>query len=164
MTAAVVFWALSVLAVFGAVIAVGSRDMPRAAGGLGAFLLAIAGFFALYGAGLLAIAEIFLYVGGVLVLVLFAMMLVHRTERGTPDLSLRLTVSALITPAAVAFALVSVFAAAAPFARSVGFSAGPDSLGALLLRPYLAQFETAGILLLAALAAIVAVMTRGDRS
>ena len=45
--------------------------------GLGAFLLAVAGFFAYYGFGFLALAELFVYVGGVLVLVLFAIMLVH---------------------------------------------------------------------------------------
>ena len=64
------------------------RDVMRMALGLGAFLMAVAGFFAYYGFGFLALAELFVYVGGVLVLVLFAIMLVQRSGAGAPVLEL----------------------------------------------------------------------------
>jgi NADH:ubiquinone oxidoreductase subunit 6 (subunit J) len=69
------FWGLSAVALFGALAVVFVRDVMRMALGLGAFLMAVAGFFAYYGFGFLALAELFVYVGGVLVLVLFAIML-----------------------------------------------------------------------------------------
>ena len=78
------FWGLSAVALAGALAVVFARDVMRMALGLGAFLMAVAGFFAYYGLGFLALAELFVYVGGVLVLVLFAIMLVQRSGAGAP--------------------------------------------------------------------------------
>ena len=75
-------WALAGVAVTGALAVVLSREVMRMALGLGGFLLALAGLFAYFGFGFLALAELFVYVGGVLILILFAIMLVHRTGRG----------------------------------------------------------------------------------
>ncbi|MBI5232264.1 MAG: NADH-quinone oxidoreductase subunit J [Coriobacteriales bacterium] len=163
MTAIVVFWLLSALAIAGALLAITSRDVLRTAGGLGAFLLAVAGFFALYGAGLIALAEIFLYVGGVLVLILFAMMLVHRSERGRPDLESRPSVAAVFASAAFVVALIGVLAPAAVLPRAATNMSTPSDVAELLLGTYLPQFEIAGVLLLAGLAAVVAVMGGDDR-
>lgn len=162
MTTTAVFWGLSFLAVIGAVVSVTSHDILRTAAGLGAFLLAVAGYFALYGAGLLALAEIFLYVGGVLVLMLFAIMLVHRSERGRPDLETRATVPSVLAPLALVFTLVVVFAPLGQTVTSSSVTAGPDQVATELLGRYLPQFEVAGLLLLAALAAVVAVMGGDD--
>jgi len=88
----VLFWALAALALIGALAVVIARDVMRMALGLGAFFLGVAGFFAYYGFGFLALAELFVYVGGVLVLVLFAIMLVHRSPEGGPVLESRWSV------------------------------------------------------------------------
>lgn len=163
MTAIVVFWLLSALAIVGALLAIASRDILRTAGGLGAFLLAVAGYFALYGAGLIALAEIFLYVGGVLVLILFAMMLVQRSERGRPDLESRPSVAAVFASVAFVIALIAVLAPAAALPQAAASSPTPGDVAHLLLGLYLPQFEIAGVLLLAGLAAVVAVMGGDDR-
>jgi NADH-quinone oxidoreductase subunit J len=161
--ATAVFWLLSALAVTGALVAALSREVMRMALGLGVLLLATAGFFAYYGLGFLAVAELFLYVGGVLVLILFAIMLVHRGEGGSPVVERRdEPVMALSSLSLV----LLVFAMLVPLARNLNHTPSPalspETLAAVLLGARLPQFELVGVLLLAALVAVVFVMG-GDR-
>jgi NADH-quinone oxidoreductase subunit J len=156
------FWGLSALAVAGASTVVFTKDVLRLALGLGLFLLALAGFFALFGLGFLALAEIFVYVGGVLVLVLFAIMLVHRTQSGAPSLESRHDPVAAVAVAGIC--AFSVFMLR-PLAQGVPLlrGAGVDALGGELLGRMLPQFELAGILLLAALVAVVSISGGDER-
>ncbi len=108
MTGAGLFWLLAAVALIGALAVVFVRDVMRMALGLGAFLLAVAGFFAYYGFGFLALAELFVYVGGVLVLVLFAIMLVHRSGAGAPVLESRVDGLAVVSAAAVSILLFAM--------------------------------------------------------
>jgi NADH-quinone oxidoreductase subunit J len=157
----IVFWLLALTAVAGAFVVVLARELMRMAIGLGVFLLALAGLFAYYGFGFLGLAELFVYVGGVLILFVFAIMLVRRGEAGAPDLGLR-------EPYFPAFAglasAVMIGAMLRPIADRVGSATstgGPDLLAHLLLSELLPQFEVAGALLLAALVAVV-VVSGGD--
>jgi NADH-quinone oxidoreductase subunit J len=125
-------------------------------------LLAVAGLFGALGFGLLAVAEIFLYVGGVLVLFLFAIMLVHRPSANRPSIESRPTVIAVIA-AAVVFAAVFALGVAAPGMTRTAVAMTAKSPADVLLGDMLAQFELAGVLLLGALAAVVALMTGGER-
>jgi NADH-quinone oxidoreductase subunit J len=154
----VLFWLLSALAIVGALMVLLVRDVLRMALGLGVFFMAVAGFFAYYGFGFLALAELFVYVGGVLVLVLFAIMLVHRGPGGGPTLESRLDPLYLIAGLTVSAML---FLMLRPLSALMGNSAnagGPAELAALLLGPMLPQFEAVGALLLAGLVAVVFVM------
>jgi len=155
-TTPVLYWALAALAFTGAATVVLTHEVMRLALGLGAFLLAVAGFFALFGFGFLALAELFVYVGGVLVLVLFAIMLVHRSGAGTPSLETRHDVLAAIACAGVLGFFVMMLRPVAP-ALSSAAATGPEILGTELLGRMLPQFELAGLLLLAALVAVVAI-------
>lgn len=153
---------LATLAVIGALVTVTTRDVMRLALGFGMFLLAVAGSFALVGFGFLALAQVFIYVGGVLVLILFAIMLIHRSDDGTPRLTSRhdsLAAVACVGIVLLAGQLLS------PFLRSLG---SPEALHSLedlssaLLGDWLVHFELAGLLLLAALVAVVSI-SRGER-
>ncbi len=162
LTPDILFWLLAAVAVIGAAYTVFVREVMRMVLGLGAFLLAVAGFFAYYGFGFLALAEIFVYVGGILILILFAIMLVHRTEAGRPDLESRhdllLALSVALTSGLVGMLLL-------PAAERIGVAAGsngPDGLAKILLGSMLVPFELAGALLLAALIAVV-VITGGEK-
>lgn len=156
MTEQVLFWALTALAIAGALAVVLTREVMRLTLGLGGFLLAVAGFFALFGFGFLALAELFVYVGGVLVLVLFAIMLVHRASPGTPSLDSRHDLLALIACLGVFGFIVMLLRPVAP-ALGAFDANGTEQLGELLLGDLLVHFELAGALLLAALVAVVAV-------
>lgn len=152
------FWLLSAVAVAGALAVLLVRDVMRMALGLGAFFLAVAGFFAYYGLGFLALAELFVYVGGVLVLILFAIMLVHRGPGGAPILESRLDPLYLIAALTVSAMLFLMLRPIVGLTGTSGPAGGPAELSALLLGPMLPQFETLGALLLAALVAVVVVM------
>ena len=153
----VLFWLLAAVALIGGAYVVLVRDVMRMALGLGAFLLSIAGFFAYYGFGFLALAEVFVYVGGVLILILFAIMLVHRTGDGKPDLESNHSV---LLAASVATFVGLVGVLLLPLSGRVGTAAGslgPSGLAAALTGPLLVPFELAGALLLAALVAVVVI-------
>ncbi len=64
---------LALLAIVGGLTVVLTRDVMRLILGLGLMLLSVAGLFGVLGAPFLTVAEIFVYVGGVLVLFLFGM-------------------------------------------------------------------------------------------
>ena len=118
--------------------------------------------FALFGFGFLALAEIFVYVGGVLVLLLFAIMLVHRSAPGSPSIESRHDLLALVACIGLfGFFVVFLRPLATGFAASGGLGAdGVDALGEVLLGPLLPQFELAGVLLLASLVAVVSDLGR----
>ncbi|HEY5540908.1 MAG TPA: NADH-quinone oxidoreductase subunit J [Coriobacteriia bacterium] len=157
------FWLLSAVAITGALSVLLVRDVMRMALGLGAFLLAVAGFFAYYGFGFLALAELFVYVGGVLVLILFAIMLVHRGPGGAPTLENRLDPLYVVAAFSVSTLLFLMLRPIVAVAGSSGSPGGPAELSALLLGPMLPQFEALGVLLLTGLVTVVLVMGRGER-
>lgn len=153
---------LATLAVVGALVTVTTRDVMRLALGFGIFLLAVAGSFALAGFGFLALAQVFIYVGGVLVLILFAIMLIHRSEDGTPRLTSRHDALAAVASLGV------VVLAGQLLAPHLGTLGAPEAVHTLedlsdaLLGEWLIHFELAGLLLLAALVAVVSI-SRGER-
>lgn len=162
MTEQVLFGALGVAALAGGLVAVTTRDVTRLALGLGVLFLALAGSFALFGFGLLALAEVFVYVGGVLVIVIFAIMLVHRSTPGQPSLETRHDPLAMVACAGV-FALGVLALRPLALSATGGAGAGVDDVGAVLLGPLLPQFEFAGLALLVALVAVVAISAGGER-
>ena len=156
------FWLLAMVAIAGALMVLLVRDVMRMALGLGAFMLAMAGYFAYYGFGFLALAELFVYVGGVLVLILFAIMLVHRGQGGLPILESRLDPLMIVACATISLMLFLLLRPLASLMTSSVSAGGPAELSKLLLGPMLPQFEAVGALLLAALVGVVVVMA-GDR-
>lgn len=157
----VIFWALSAVALGGALAVLLTRDVMRLALGLGAFLLAVAGYFALFGFGFLALAEVFVYVGGVLVILLFAIMLLHRSDAGGPVVESRHDPVALIASLGTGVLAAIMLRSAVPTSLPA-FGQARAGLGQVLLGPMLPQFEMAGVLLLVALVAVVLV-SGGDR-
>ena len=160
--ASALFWLLSAVALAGAVAVLLVRDVMRMALGLGAFLLAMAGFFAYYAFGFLALAELFVYVGGVLVLFLFAIMLVHRGPNGAPVLENRVDPLFVTASAALSLMLFMMLRPIAGFLGGAQNAGSPSQLAGVLLGDMLPQFEAVGVLLLAALVGVVVVMA-GDR-
>jgi NADH:ubiquinone oxidoreductase subunit 6 (subunit J) len=155
--------ALAGVALLGALAVVLVSDVMRMALGLGAFLLALAGMFAYFGFGFLALAEVFVYVGGVLILILFAIMLVHRGAHGRPDLRMREPLLPAVAAVSAAVLIGGMLRPAAALVGTVTPSGGPAALSKVLLGPLLPQFEIAGALLLVALVAVV-VVSGGERT
>lgn len=162
MTSMALLWLLGAVALAGALAVAFAREVLRMALGLGAFLLALAGLFAYFGFGFLALAELFVYVGGVLILILFAIMLVHRSEEGRTELTLRAPGVPAIASLLLAGLLFWMLQTALADVGAVTAAGGPSELAGLLLGPLLPQFEIAGGLLLVALVAVV-IVSGGER-
>ena len=163
MTAQLVWLALAAVTLAGAAGVISAREIMRLVISLGTFLLGVAGFFAFYALPFLAVAQVFVYVGGVLVLFLFAIMAHQPDEEGLRRLGARFDVGVAVTCAGL---FVLLLVTLQPLAAVVSFaplvSSGPEAVAGALLGPLLPLFELLGALLLAALLAGVAIAGRGD--
>lgn len=158
----IIFIALGAVMLAGGVAVVFARDTLRMGLGLGAFLIAVAGMYLYFAMPFLAVAQLFVYVGGVLVLILFAVMLLQTTETGEPTLESRHDVGSVFVAGGVFALIVLAFWRTTPDMTEAVSPGGLEALGDVLLGSMLPHFEAAGVLLLAALIAVLAV-TGGDR-
>ena len=156
----VIFAVLSGMTLVGAGIAVGVPNLFRAALGLMLSLVGVAGLFMLQQAQFLAVVQLLVYVGGVSVLIVFAIML---TERGVAPLQIslnpRLAVWAALVGGGLAAVLMLVIWRAPLSATAVTVSA--EEIGMSLLNRFLIPFEAVSLLLLVALIGAVLIAKGG---
>jgi NADH-quinone oxidoreductase subunit J len=162
MPAEIAFAVFAAMALGGGVVAVGARNVFRAALGLMLSLFGVAGLFLLQRAEFLAVVQVLVYVGGVSVLIVFAIMLTEREGS-----VLRVTLNrGLVMPAIVlgaGLALACCWAVArAPFVDPPPAAVSARDLGASLLNQFLVPFEAVSLLLLVALVGGL-VIAREDR-
>ncbi|GAA1392414.1 NADH-quinone oxidoreductase subunit J [Luteococcus peritonei] len=160
---AVAFWILAPIAVLGALGMVLSRKPVHSALSLAMMMIALAGLYASLDAPFLFVVQIIVYMGAILMLFLFVMMLVgvDTTDSFVETLKGHRVASAL---AALGFVVLLVGAVARGLKGSpVGLDAANaaegghvQSLAALIFTKYVFAFEaTAALLITAALAAMV---------
>jgi NAD(P)H-quinone oxidoreductase subunit 6 len=160
----VVFYALVALAWGGAAAVAFGRNIVRSAFALLGTFLGVAGLYALLSADLVAVIQLLVYVGGILVLILFAVMLTSRIAQvKASNLSLGLG-AGLLGLAAVAVPLVVVLRRL-PWSTAPASPATPttSAIGDALLSTYVLPFEVVSVLLLAALVgAVMLARSRGE--
>ena len=174
MIESVLFWTCAACAVGGAVGAATVRNLFHAALLLGLSLVGVAALYLFLEAAYLACVQVVVYVGGILVLVLFATLFsadVRGVVQRTP-VWLRLAGggSALLS-FAVALRLLQVTAQnAIGLQHQRGNTGGSDTLmaesgtiGDLLIGPWLVPFLATGVLLTVALVGAVATVKRYRR-
>ena len=147
------FWLFAILVVAGGLMAALLPRIVHAVFSLLLCLLGVAGLYALAGADFLAITQLVVYVGGVLVLIAFGVLLTGRTAARLGEKEVHHRKLGLVVGGALAFGLIaalksSVFLTAAGTAPTEGTIGG---IGRLLLGDYIILFEFASILLLVAL-------------
>jgi len=154
-----IFYLFAVMTVAGAGGCAFSRNIIYSAWSLLFALLGAAGLYVFLGADFPAVAQVLIYIGGVLVLILFAIMLTKQIG-GDP----KLTNAHLGLPAGVALAVVTVAtltytAVMAPWKEVAQRGWEPTSarLGIAFLTDYLLPFEVASVVLLAALVGAVVI-------
>ena len=160
MSTTLLWWGLAALALAGAAVVLLTREMMRMIIGLGAFLLGIAGLYAWLGFGLLAVAELFVYVGGVLVLFLLAITAMGR-DSDSRAIARHFDIGAAVICAGLAVVLVLALQGLLPASAPVAGVTVENTADALL-GAWLPQFEIAGVVLLAGLAAALAIVQGGD--
>lgn len=152
----IVFYGLAALCVIFAIAAVTVRNIFRAALALTASLSLVAGIFVLLGADFLAAAQILVYVGGIMILMLFVVMLSQQpldsVQKQTNNQWFWAALFAFCIGGALVFRLKSAYSAVVEGGARVATSA---SIGQLLLGDMIVPFETVSLVLLAALVGAV---------
>jgi NADH-quinone oxidoreductase subunit J len=160
--------AVALLTAAAGLLAVTSRSVVHAALWLVVALGGVAGVYLLLGAEVVALVQLLVYVGAVVVLVLFALMLTRaptgpRPERDGPDdldSPVHVRVLAAVVGVATAVLVSGSLVAAADGDREVARDAARGAarpLGEALFGSWVLPFELVSVLLLAALVAAVAV-------
>jgi len=149
---AIAFYALAALAVVSAAWVAFARNIVHSAFALLGTFLGVAGLYALLAADLVAVVQLLVYVGGVLIVILFAVMLTSRITE------VRITNrSTGVIPAGIAMAVLAgvLTYAALNFPRGgeppVPVDGTTTAIGNALLGPYVLPFEVVSVVLLAAL-------------
>jgi len=86
----IAFWVLAVLGVAAALTVVLLRDVFRAALSLVLCFLTVAGVYITLSADFLAAVQVLVYIGGISVLIILAIMLTREVQRGSPSNKLRI--------------------------------------------------------------------------
>ena len=157
------FYTFSALTLSGALAVLLTRNVLYAAFFLLLTLLGVAGLFVLASADFLAIAQIMIYVGGVLVLVIFGVMLTNKRETSANSQQPNRITSGnrarsgwLVSILVAGGLFIALFALLirANFTllnQPVGWQSTVNTIGKQLMTEYVVPFEIVGILLLAAL-------------
>ncbi|MFA6317820.1 MAG: NADH-quinone oxidoreductase subunit J [Elusimicrobiota bacterium] len=151
MITAIAFYLMAAVALVSAVLVVTLRNTVHCALFLGLSLAAVAGVFGTLGADFLFASQILIYVGGIAVLMIFAVMLMGRTA----DLTLRQVnqewLAALLVCAITAAGLWRTAKAYLGTAAASAPAPATKALGRLMLGDYVIPFELISLVLLAAL-------------
>jgi NADH-quinone oxidoreductase subunit J len=159
---AIVYYFFAALIVISALVVVLSKNIMYSAFALLFTLFGIAGFYVLLNADFLAVTQIMIYIGGILVLIIFGVMLTTKItgvdiKTGTMG-KVQLTIAGLVT-AILAIALIVIFNSTKWFLKESQVTEGTiNQIGNELLTNYLLAFEAASVLLLIAIigAALIA--------
>ncbi len=156
---AAVFYVLAAFTVVGAGIVALSGNIVHSAFALFATLFGVAGLYAYLSADLLAVVQMLVYVGGISVLVLFAVMLTSGlSDTGHTNPAFRLAGGIAVLLAVTAGAFVA--ASAVPTGVESAVAPTTGAIGDALLGPFVLPFEVVSVVLLAALLGAVT-MARG---
>jgi NADH-quinone oxidoreductase subunit J len=135
-----------------------ARNIVHSAFALLATFAGVAALYAFLSADLVAVIQLMVYVGGVLILILFAVMLTSRIDEADVSNPTLGRIPGLLAMAAVAVLMVA--SSLAVFGhRTEQAPAGPtvSKIGDALLKEYVLPFEVISVLLLAALLGAVTI-------
>lgn len=163
MTLTAVFYFLAALTVAAGLGVVFTTNVVHSALALMGTLLGVAGMFVLLGADFLGVVQLLVYVGGILVLTLFAVMLTSRVD-------VRVSNRAVGRLPAAVVVLVVLTAMTHAVTTATWHAAAPDApkptvygIGDLFLGAYVLPFEIASLVLLVALIGAVVVSRKEVR-
>ena len=167
MTETVLFYGFAGLTVLGAVLAIARASAVHCAIWLILSLLGTAGLFLLNGAEFLFVSQIIVYVGGIMVLFLFVIMLVN-LEAAAKEQQFRKR-----WPVALALALALGAGVVRAVSGGIRVANAPQTevtagnterVAEVLFGPYLLPFELASLLLLAAIVGAVLMAQLGKKA
>ncbi len=157
----VAFWILAAITVGSAVGTAAVRNLIHAIVFLVISFTGVAGLYITLSADFLAVTQVLIYVGAISILMLFAVMLTPRADRGNQEGFLRLPAVLLTGLVAATLIFVAVDTDWNISSRA-GFEDTATAIGEALLDKFVLPFEIASVLLLVAMVgAIVLVRPEG---
>lgn len=158
----VLFYVAAALTLSGALVVVMSRNIVYAAFGLLASMVGVAGLFLIAFAEFLALAQLLIYGGAVVIVILFALMLTRIEDFENLSDHPQWPIAALVAIAIFGVIAAAIAATTVPATERVGISFA--ALGSSLFTDWAVAFEVASLVLLVALiGAIVMVRSSGGR-
>jgi NADH-quinone oxidoreductase subunit J len=157
------FYFFALMTVVSGALVVFLRNIVYAAFSLLLTFIGVAGLYVFMGADFLAATQILLYVGGILVLIIFGVMLTRKVM----DVEIKVTTvnffKGLVLSAIFLVILISVVLKTEWMSSEMPFSKPTtQTIGTLFMTDYLLPFEVASVLLLGALIGAALLARKGE--
>jgi NADH-quinone oxidoreductase subunit J len=155
----ILFWILSVVALFGAVMVVSSKNPVYSVLWLIITFFTISGHYVLLNAQFLAIVNIIVYAGAIMVLFLFVIMLMNLGKDNEPQKSKWLKMAGAVSGGALLLVLVAVLRDTERNMAQLGTGdiGLIQNLGKVLFKDYVVPFEISSVLFLSAMVGAVVI-------
>ncbi len=146
------FYTFGLMAVGGAVGMVSARRLVHSAIFLVASFLGVAAIYLLLGADFLAMVQVLIYAGAIMILMLFAIMLTPKQiEVRRPGQWAQRLAAGLVSVSFLAVAGFTLLGTRWPVAATLAEQPTTETIGQVMLSNYVLPFEMASVLLLAAM-------------
>ena|SRR5213594_560431 len=151
-----VFYLIAIITVGSAVMVAFSRNIIYSAFSLLGTFGGVAGLYVFLGADFVAAVQLLIYVGGILILILFAVMLTHRITEVEVTNRAAGRIPALIVIGVLIYLLLQTVQET-PWvkAKEITYAATTGRIGDLFLENYLLPFELASFVLLVVMIGVV---------
>lgn len=153
----VVFWCVALFTLFMAAVTVFSQNIIRSAFAVLGTLIGVAALFGMMGADFLAVVQMMVYVGGIMVLMLFAVMLTHRIKDINASNTSVSPVSGMVISGAMLGLLLLGIWRGLPSDTTLVMTGITPELGQALLGTYAVPFAVASVALVGTLIGAVTI-------
>jgi NADH-quinone oxidoreductase subunit J len=162
----ILFWVLSILAVVGAINVVISKNPVFSVLWLILTFFSISGHYILLNAQFLAVVNIIVYAGAIMVLFLFVIMLMNVNKDMEPKKNKWLKVAGVIAGGCMLLVMVAALKDAESAQQVAQMKEGDigliNYLGEALFKEYVVPFEVSSVLFLSAMVGAVVIGKKGD--
>ena len=157
----ILFWGLSILALGSAIMVVASKSPVHSILFLIVVFFAISGHYILLNAQFLAIVNIIVYAGAIMVLFLFVVMLMNLNAEAEPKKNRYLQFAGLISGGCLFLILISAITKSTAANNMIQMGTGESglikNLGMVLFKDYVVPFEISSVLFLSAMIGAVVI-------
>lgn len=158
----ILFWFLSALALLSAIMVLASKNPIHSILWLIAVFFAISGHYVLLNAQFLAIVNLIVYAGAIMVLFLFVIMLMNLNSHTEPQKNIWMKLAGVISGGILFLIMISVVRSSADMVnRNAQLKEGNigliGTLGKVLFSDYVVPFEISSVLFLSAMVGAVVI-------
>jgi len=157
----VLFWFLSILALISAILMVISKNPVHSVLWLIVVFIAISGHYILLNAQFLAIVNLIVYAGAIMVLFLFVFMLMNLNAETEPQKNNWLKIAGVVAGGSLLLVLVAALEKADLKMQVAQMNSGNigliHNLGMTLFKEYVVPFEISSVLFLSAMVGVVVI-------